>query len=92
MLSFEKKRGNGFLWLWSSKPNFRGEMGVKKRMRTKSHSVCVCRESWMWGSVSRLSENQREFETLTEAKAKFDVGEKPRARLWKRERERQREG
>ncbi len=30
MLSFEKKRGNGFLWLWSSKPNFRGEMGVKK--------------------------------------------------------------
>lgn len=41
----------------------------------------------MWGSVSRLSENQREFETLTEAKAKFDEGEKERVRLKKSERE-----
>lgn len=58
-------------------------MGVKKKEREQNITLCVCRESWMWGCVSRLSENQREFETLTEAKSKFDVGEKEGARLWK---------
>lgn len=86
---FWEKERERFSLAVEFKDKLQGGNGSEKKEWEQNLTLCVCRESWMWSSVSRLSENLKLWQKPRQS---LMWGRKRELGWGKRERERQRKG